>query len=97
MRVELDEEMRPLLKEVIMSRCPESSWFLHTENPEKISDDEVEELCHRICDELLATGFTRTGFFSEEINKRGIVLERLIDYVNQFRLFRGELDDSSAS
>lgn len=78
--MKLSEKMLKLLKEVIDKRNPKLKFLLPSiQAMEPIENELVDALCSELAAELCESGFDA----SNQPNKQGKILYKLISYVNQ--------------
>lgn len=71
---QLSQEMKKLLKEIVLNRRPDLVGLLDLPQDTKLTEEQREELRLAVADELLETRLKE----NDEPNQRGLVLDDLI-------------------
>ena len=79
--MKLTEDVFELLNEVIEKRCPEFKGLFKKHETIELNEDQVNRICLCLSDELCESGLKEDS----EPNKRGLMLDDLIGYINQLR------------
>ena len=82
--MKLTEDMLKVLNEVIEKRCPEFRHLFDKPKMVNLSDEQIDRICSSLSDELCESGLQENS----EPNKRGLMLDDLIGYINQMRFGR---------
>ena len=82
MAIRLPPNMAVLLSEAVTKHRPDLTDLLSVLPNEELSEDQREELRQAVADELCETGFRE----DDEPNRRGLILEELIDRLGHLHL-----------